>query len=227
MPSKQVGRKAASRPRKASPQPPRRKSAARAGSIATADKIAGISSEAVEKGTGRTWDYWLKTLDKDGAKALSHKQIAELLHTKHEVAPWWSQMVTVGYEQARGLREVNQKTDGYSVSVSRVVGAPLGELYAAWKDARRRAQWLGETGMTIRKATADKSMRITWSDGKTSVEANFYAKAADRSQVAVQHNKLTSQADVDRLRKFWGERLDALKSLLAETPKRQHVKTPK
>lgn len=177
-------------------------------------RTAGISSEAVEKATGRSWDAWLKVLDRDGAKAMSHKQIAELLHTKHEVAPWWSQMVTVGYEQARGLREANQKADGYTVSASRVLGVPLSQLYDAWKSARKRGQWLSESGMVIRKATADKSMRITWIDGKSSVDVYFYAKTPQRSQVSVQHSRLAAKADVDRLRKFWSARLDALKLTL-------------
>ena len=39
-------------------------------------------------------------------------RIAELLVKKHEVTPWWAQMLTVGYERARGLREVEERTAG-------------------------------------------------------------------------------------------------------------------
>ena len=45
-----------------------------------------------------------KLLDKDGCKKMPHKQIAEIVHEKYGVGPWWCQMVTVGYEQSRGLR---------------------------------------------------------------------------------------------------------------------------
>ena len=34
---------------------------------------------------------------------MNHKQIVALLYAKHNVGPWWQQMVTVTYEQARGL----------------------------------------------------------------------------------------------------------------------------
>ena len=43
--------------------------------------------------------------------------------------------------------------------------------------------------MTVRKATLDKSIRVTWNDGRSSVEVYFWIKGTDKSQVAVQHSK--------------------------------------
>jgi len=43
----------------------------------------------------------LAILDKAGAKKMDHKQIVAYLSEQHQVGPWWQQMVTVGYEQAR------------------------------------------------------------------------------------------------------------------------------
>ena len=57
-------------------------------------------------------------------------------------------------------------------------------------------------------------MRITWPDG-SSVELWFVPKSAAKSQVAVQHRKLGSRADVQRVKDFWSERLDALAEILA------------
>ncbi len=68
----------------------------------------------------------------------------------------------------------------------------------------------------VRKATTDKSMRITWDDG-TSVEVGFYAKGAAKSMVAVAHTKLPDKARADELKRFWSERLDALAAQLAES----------
>ena len=42
---------------------------------------------------------------------MPHKQIAEYLYEKHGLSGWWSQVVTVVYEQERGLREKHQKSD--------------------------------------------------------------------------------------------------------------------
>jgi uncharacterized protein YndB with AHSA1/START domain len=174
--------------------------------------IAGISSAAVENATGRGWREWLRVLDAAGARRMLHKEIAAYLHSEHSVPPWWSQMVTVGYEQARGMREKHQKSDGYSAGSSRTIGAPVSALYRAWHDGRTRSRWLG-ADLDVRKATPERSMRITWAGG-TNVEVNFASKGAGKSHVSVQHGKLPSAREVARMKAFWTEALDRLKSTL-------------
>jgi len=177
-------------------------------------KVAGISDQAVESATGKTWEQWCRILDKGGAKSMAHKEIAKLLSEEHGVGMWWSQMVTVGYEQARGLRSENQSCRGdFQAGVSRTIGVPVATLFAAWKDAKSRSAWLGKRPLVVRKATANKSMRITWPD-ETSVEVNFYAKASDKSQVTVQHSKLDKKSEVAKAKKTWGDALDQLKAKL-------------
>ena len=187
---------------------------AKAKSTESNGKIAGIGDEAVQKATGKTWAEWGKVLDKDGCKKLLHKEIAQLVHDKHGVRPWWCQMVTVGYEQSRGLRQVNETCDGWKSSVSRTVDVPLSKMFAAWADENTRSQWMGNKKITIRKATANKSMRITW-PGDTSVEVNFYSKGPSKSQVAIQHSKLQSEADVAKSKKYWAGAMAKLKEILA------------
>lgn len=195
-------------------------------------RVAGIGSDAVKAKTGRTWAQWGRELDKAGAKSMAHKEIAAMLHEKFAVPPWWSQMVTVGYEQMRGLRDVHMSCRGdYQGSASKTINAPLALLYAAWQDAKARRGWMGAQALTVRKATENKSMRITWPD-ETSVEVNFYAKGADKSQVTVQHGKLKSEADVARVKKFWGGALGKLKEGLengsaAKPAKRMAAKSKK
>lgn len=65
----------------------------------------------------------------------------------------------------------------------------------------------------MRKATKNKSMRITWEDG-TSVELWFTAKGKAKSQVAVSHRKLPDNATAARLKEYWAERLAALADVL-------------
>jgi hypothetical protein len=88
------------------------------------------------------------------------------------------------------------------------------KLFAAWKDAKKRAAWLKDHRFTVRKAVAPKSMRITWVDGKTSVEAHFFAKGAKKSMVAVQHDKLAGAKDVAKMRAYWGKALEKLKATI-------------
>jgi hypothetical protein len=68
-------------------------------------QLANVSDEAVKAKTGHDWTEWLEILDAAGGKGKTHKEIVAVLVNEHAVPDWWCQMVTVGYEQARGLRE--------------------------------------------------------------------------------------------------------------------------
>lgn len=172
--------------------------------------MAQISDEAVKNATGRDWAEWFRIFDKAGAAKLDHRGITAIAD-EHGAPPWWGQMVTVRYEQERGLRAVHQKMDGYSASISRTIAAPVKEIYEAWEDGRRRTKWLKEPKLTVRKATPHKSLRITWSDGASSVEVNFYPKGDEKAQVTVQHSKLKDADAVAEKKAFWGEALGRLK----------------
>src|SRR5687768_13599164 len=106
-----------------------------------------MSDEAVEAKTGKAWKDWFTILDRSGAKEMTHQEIANYLHTKHSVPPWWTQMVTVTYEQQRGLRDKHQRPDGYQISVSRTINAPVTKLFKAVNDDKRRRAWLDEKGL--------------------------------------------------------------------------------
>lgn len=175
---------------------------------------AGIGSEAVREKTGKGWDEWFALLDKAGAAKWSHKEIATFLH-KLKCGDWWSQMVTVGYEQARGLRVKHQTADGFSASASKTVAAPIAKLFRAWSDAKLRARWLPDSAdIAIRSSTENKVIRIVWIDGKSNIEVRFYPKGADKSQVAIERRKLQNAKEVEQVKDYWGRALQQMKELL-------------
>ncbi|MBK7470349.1 MAG: SRPBCC domain-containing protein [Betaproteobacteria bacterium] len=174
--------------------------------------LAGISSAAVAKATGHGWDFWLSALDKAGAARLPHKDIVKILYDQLGLRKnWWVQMVTVGYEQARGLRKLNEKTDGFVATVSRTVAVPITALFAAWEEGRR-GDWF-PNALEVRRATKNKSMRITWPDG-SGVDVNFYDKGGSKAVVAIEHGKLPDEGAVAAVKDLWGSALDRLKSTL-------------
>jgi hypothetical protein len=176
-------------------------------------RFAGVGNDAVQKATGRAWAEWLKLLDRAGAKKMSHKDIALMLSRKFEVPNWWCQMVTVGYEQARGLRTVNQGKDGFSANASRTIGVPVADLYDAWENAATRTRWLQDAPVEVRRSTDGKSMRIAWKAGNSKVDVGFVAKGPGKSAVQVSHGKLKSAAEVVRQKSFWKDALERLESL--------------
>ena len=181
---------------------------------AATKQAGGVSDTAVQAKTGKTWAQWFTLLDKAGAHTWPHKQIAAHLHDDLGCPPWWSQMVAVGYEQKRGLREKHERPDGYQVSRSKTLVASIGDAYQAWHDQKQRKKWLADPNLTIRKATENKSLRITWIDEATSVEVMFYPKGEGKCQVTVQHSKLADAKAGDRMKAYWGEQLDRLKEMV-------------
>ena len=178
-------------------------------------KLAGMSDAVVTEKTGCGWERWVRALDASGAAEMSHRDVVALVHKKHKIGPWWSQMVVVGYERIKGLRARGQRRDGqYEATKSRTYNVPVATLYAAWADSRTRRGWLTEA-VKVRKTTAPKSMRLDWPGGAI-VAVGFFAKGAKKSNVAISHGKVPTREDAARIKAEWGERFDALKRALAE-----------
>ena len=172
------------------------------------------SDEAVKAKTGKAWAEWFKILDKAGAKKWAHKEIAAYLHEKQKVAAWWCQMVAVGYEHERGLRQKFQKCDGeFSASGSRTLTVPLVKAYAAWTDEKLRQRWLPGAKMEITTATPGKSLRAKW-DEDTRLSVNFYDKGAGKAQIAVDHMKLASSEECAKMKSYWFAALNRLQEIL-------------
>jgi hypothetical protein len=177
-------------------------------------RLAGRSDAVLKARTGCTWERWVKALDHAGAYTWPHSQIARYVNETWEIPGWWAQTVAVGYERIKKLRVIGQRRDGsFEASKSKTFAVPLSRLYRAFHNARTRARWLPGVALTVRTATRDKSMRITWPDG-TSVEIGFTSKGAAKSQVAVQHVKLPDQATATLTKQYWAERLRALEEVL-------------
>lgn len=177
-------------------------------------RLAGVGGEAVLKATGRAWEEWLRVLDRAGARSLPHRDIAILVSRRFDIPGWWSQMVAVGYEQARGLRKPGQRVDGFSASASRTVGRPLDKLFAAWSEPAQRSRWLPDAPLEIRRATDGKSMRMTWTVGGSNVEVNFAARGPGRSMVQLEHGKLPDFGAAAKQKAYWGDALARLKAFL-------------
>ena len=178
------------------------------------NKIERIGDDTVKAKTGKLWQEWFKIIDKARTKGMNHQEIFSLLCNQFSVSEWWSRMIKVTYERERGLREKFQQPEGYEISCSKTIAVPTGVLYEYFYDAKKREMWLGKKKITIRKVTKDKSMRITWSDGRTNLDVNFYKKGNNKSQIAVQHSKLTDLKTAEKMKTYWKGKLEKLNQLL-------------
>ncbi|MDJ0836962.1 MAG: hypothetical protein QNK37_10630 [Acidobacteriota bacterium] len=175
---------------------------------------SGVGNEAVLKQTGRGWDAWFTLLDEGGAVDLEHPAIVKLVGEAGVASGWWQQQITVAYELARGKRVAHQKTGGFEISKSKTVNVPAALLYEAVADERRREGWMPGHPVHVRKATPEKSMRVTWTDERTSLDIYFYAKGRGKSQIVVNHTKLADPDEAEQKKAFWSDALTELKKYL-------------
>jgi len=175
-----------------------------------------ITDKLVLEKTGHVMENWFLLLDKKGARNMAHGEIFSLIGSITGLKPlgqWNQNLLTTTYEWNRGIKERGQKGKDFEISVSKTVSVPLNVLYKSFIDTQTRNKWLKEK-ITIRKSTENKSARITWGDGLSSLSVDFYGKAPDKSQVVVQHLKLLDSKRAAAMKTFWTEHLDALKLLL-------------
>jgi len=175
-----------------------------------------ISDKMLLGKTGKPIEHWFKIFDKKGAMKLSHPEIYALAAgTKglESLGEWNQNLLTTTYEWSRGIKERGQKEKGFEIGVSKTISVPINILYRSLTDDKMRIKWLNEKIM-IRKATENKSARITWCDNETSLSVDFYPKGADKSQIVVQHLKIRDSKKAKQLKEYWGETLGHLKKIL-------------
>ncbi len=89
------------------------------------------------------------------------------------------------------LREKHEMADGFQISKNITLAVSVEQAYNAWA-----VMWSGELagrrGFYHSKSDPNKSLRVTWADGKTSLEVYFYPKN-DRVQISVNHSKILTR----------------------------------
>ncbi|MGY1604566.1 hypothetical protein [Geodermatophilus sp. SYSU D00815] len=133
----------------------------------------------VERATNRSWDEWLAFMDGIGAEDLDHHEIALRVHAELEGTidqlGWWTQAVTVAYEQHIGRRIPGQRPDGtFQTSVSKATRLGMAELMDRWKA-------FAADDETVRGAVVGETLRVSGTDRRIT----WRAKAPDGSSVTV------------------------------------------
>jgi hypothetical protein len=171
--------------------------------------------QAGRQAAGRDREEWFHLLDAWGAVGRPYRDIADWLTTEHGVSAWWAQKIVVEYEQERGVRDPGARPDGtFAAGASKTMAAPVEEVFAAFADAEVRGRWLPGVALRERTVRPGRSARYDWQDGATRINVTFAAAGEDKSQVAVEHERLADADAAQERKAFWRERLAVLKDLL-------------
>ena len=177
-------------------------------------EIDDVSTDAVARRTGKNWDAWFEVLDNAGAATLDLRGIVAILAQKHGIGPWWQQKIAVSYESMRGPSEKVPVVDGFQISSSCTLDAPLTRVFRLWNDSGERARWLADDRFVVRATTADKVIRARWGKGTSHVAVSFADKAG-RTEVSVEHHQIESRSAADQMKAYWAKKLGLLDQALA------------
>ena len=167
----------------------------------------GMSDDAVMGGTGHDWAHWKRVLDARDASGMDHAAIVRTL-VEDGLAPWWRQMVTVGYERMIGRREIGQTCAGsFAANVSKTFAGDKDAALAAWQTlVGERTDFAGAvTGEEPRITQSDnwRYWRVDLDNG-SKVTVHFSDKpGGDKSAIGVNHEKLTDADAVTEAKVFW------------------------
>ncbi len=198
-------------------------------------KPSGMSDEAVDRGTGRDWNAWLRFLDDLGAQELDHKGIVALIAGPGGLSNgWWQQSVAIGYEQARGLRVIGQTSaGGYQIGVQKTLPIPPDVAWSLVMEGPGLAAWLGkvdnlelergaqyQTGEgawgEVRSVLAGQRVRLTWHSlelsGPSTLQVTIMP-AGDKASVRFHQERLSSLEERELMRQRWREALERLAGL--------------
>lgn len=173
-----------------------------------------VGDERLEAATGRSRAAWYTLLDDAGAREWDHAHIARWLGGEHDVDAWWAQSVTVGYEQARGLRLPGQSSLGhFEAGVTRTLHATAEQVWPYLGEEDLRSDWL-DVDWPLVGATEPRSLRLRGDDGsRVSVLVQPVPPGRDgraKVRVAVQHTRLPGADAVAETKEFWRACLDRL-----------------
>jgi len=172
------------------------------------------SDEAVKKSTGKIWKEWYSILNTAGAKKMEHKEIVKLLYEKLGLSRWWSQMVIIQYEQDVKGRKKHEKPKGFQISQTKTLQFSASKVFSVIQYPALMNSWLKNPDFAIIKSTKNKSIRGKWVDGKTNIEFQFYKKDKIKTQLVIQHSKISSEKEAEKLKKYWERNLSSLKIFL-------------
>jgi uncharacterized protein YndB with AHSA1/START domain len=199
------------------------------------DTINNVSSQAVRKATGKTWDEWIAFLDEKGARDKTHKEIVNLLSTGHYIeSAWWVQMVTVGYELAQGSRLVGETaTAGFEIGVQKTIPISRQKTWKLITSPEGIKTWLGDvpnlrfkvgcryettdgTSGVIRSIKHGERIRLTWQPRGRANPATLQISlvpTGNKTSVRIHHERLVDEAERGQMREHWRETLERLNKL--------------
>ena len=145
---------------------------------------------------------------------MNHKEIVAVVE-RHFSGGWWGQMVTVGYEQARGPRELNRAATASRPAATRRLTCPSPSCSTRGTSPAVPPEWLGDTTASSypqgdqAQVAAHHVVRRPHQRRRQP-----FPQGRGKSYVSLQHTKLKDGKEVEKMKRYWGATLEKMKASL-------------
>lgn len=193
--------------------------------LATIDRVAHVSNTSVLKHTGKSWNQWIEILDRLGARALVHKEIAAVLKKKYKLTLWWQHEVATGFEVHIGRKLPGRNAKGlFSMTVTKSLLHDQKRVWTYLKSAAGIDVWLKpmsklilapknsfevEGGIfgEVRTLKAPSRVRLSWQEvdwqKPTYLQILIVPRPKQKCLLIFQHEGITTAAIKAALRNHW------------------------
>ena len=168
-----------------------------------------MSDEAIQNGTGKSWDEWCDLIDQFHGRGDGHTAIATHVRDELGVDAWWAQGVTVGYERITGLRLPHQMADGsFTANKSKTIAVDIDELRSLLLDEDAREHLFPDVMVTLKSKPSAKAIRLAIGPGTATIGLDD--RGVGRAKITIQHERLATLDDVQEWKFYWSDWLDAI-----------------
>jgi uncharacterized protein YndB with AHSA1/START domain len=190
--------------------------------------------------TGKSYADWFALLDSVDALKKGRRESVHVLYNtmgnNNNVDGWWATTIYVAYEAHKGIVKKDGHAEGYTICVTKSIGAPVSKTYGVWTSAQGFAELFGDGGTqelveggsirckggckgAFKRIRPDKDLRFTWEHpGCTMpmvVDVTFEDNKG-KTMMNVMTSRIQTRGEADGLRDAWAGALAKLK-VLAET----------
>ncbi|MEO6395833.1 MAG: hypothetical protein ABIO40_07980 [Devosia sp.] len=163
-----------------------------------------FDTDKFEAPTGKSWSQWLEFAKKAKLADLPHNEIA-IRFSEAGVPNWWSQMLTVAYEQHIGRRAPGQVGDAFRTQVNRTILGEVPAVHDRWIKAKAKVKEFGGVALAKAPTISTTPKRSYWRVGLVDggkVQVAFEPRPG-KTMINVTHEKLDSAASIERWKAIW------------------------
>jgi uncharacterized protein YndB with AHSA1/START domain len=190
-------------------------------------KIEQVTAESVKKGTKKDWDYWIDTLNENGAQLWSHQEIVAFLKKKHKLSSWWQQGVARGFQVYTGKRIAGQTLKGnYTTTTTKTLNSSAPKVWKFLISSEGQQIWLKPfSEIKIKKSTQFEceggiygeirtmkpgaSIRIAWNnedwEKKSTLQIHLIPRPKNKCMIVFSHENLLTARIKMQMHSQWRE----------------------